>query len=591
MENDFKRLHNIHKRKEYTQSYDTRYVAEISHSGLDTFRVIKAITSYLLDMKVDDQFSKWDEKWLKILEKNSKETSLSLAEERTIDAVNKQNEIENLLKSVIGSHEKMDWDKYKNHTTFNLPNPTLDLKKEKRKIKEPSFPKLLPIPEKPLYESFKPKLSILDKALKPLEQKKIEKAKKLYKAALNDWKDVTTIIEKENELKKQEYQKAVDKANFLRTEIDDKCKVLETQWINKKEDFYNSQKIINSEIDEIKKSYFEKSREAIVSYCELVLNHSQYPDFIPIDFELDYNRESKMLIVEYMLPPPDSFPTVKEVRYIISRKEIKETHFSQAHMSKVYDNAIYNITLRTLYELFESDYIDAIDIIVFNGWVKSINKATGKEVTNCIVSIQCKKEEFKEINLSHVDPKVCFKSLKGVGSSKLSGMTAIKPILRINKSDKRFVSSYEVANKLDESSNLALMDWEDFEHLIREIFEKEFSSDGGEVKVTQASRDGGVDAIAFDPDPIRGGKIVIQAKRYTNTVGVSAVRDLYGTVMNEGAIKGILVTTADYGPDAYEFAKNKPLTLMNGANLLYLLEKHGQKARIDIGEAKRLQNE
>ena len=109
-----------------------------------------------------------------------------------------------------------------------------------------------------------------------------------------------------------------------------------------------------------------------------------------------------------------------------------------------------------------------------------------------------------------------------------------------------------------------------------------------EVKVTQASRDGGIDAVAFDPDPIRGGKIVIQAKRYTNTVGVSAVRDLYGTVMNEGANKGILVTTSDYGPDAYEFARGKPLTLLSGANLLHLLEKHGHKARIDLKEAKRL---
>ena len=132
------------------------------------------------------------------------------------------------------------------------------------------------------------------------------------------------------------------------------------------------------------------------------------------------------------------------------------------------------------------------------------------------------------------------------------------------------------------------MDWEDFEHLIREIFEAEFRTNGGEVKVTQASRDGGVDAIAFDPDPIRGGKIIIQAKRYTNTVGVSSVRDLFGTVMSEGATKGILVTTSDYGPDAHAFAKGKPLTLLNGANLLYLLEKHGHKARIDIQEAKSL---
>ena len=81
---------------------------------------------------------------------------------------------------------------------------------------------------------------------------------------------------------------------------------------------------------------------------------------------------------------------------------------------------------------------------------------------------------------------------------------------------------------------------------------------------------------------------MIQAKRYTNTVGVAAVRDLYGTVMNEGANKGILVTTADYGPDAYAFAKDKPLTLLSGANLLHLLERHGHKARIDLKEAREI---
>ena len=125
---------------------------------------------------------------------------------------------------------------------------------------------------------------------------------------------------------------------------------------------------------------------------------------------------------------------------------------------------------------------------------------------------------------------------------------------------------------------------------MRELFEQEFAQNGGEVKVTQSSRDGGVDAIAFDPDPIRGGKIIIQAKRYTNTVGVSAVRDLYGTIINEGANKGILITTSDYGSDSYNFAKGKPITLLNGGHLLYLLEKHGKRARIDIAEAKRLTN-
>jgi restriction system protein len=58
--------------------------------------------------------------------------------------------------------------------------------------------------------------------------------------------------------------------------------------------------------------------------------------------------------------------------------------------------------------------------------------------------------------------------------------------------------------------------------------------------------------------------------------------------MNEGATKGILVSTADYGPDAYEFAKSKPLTLLNGSNLLHLLEKHGHHAKIDLREAKKI---
>jgi len=75
---------------------------------------------------------------------------------------------------------------------------------------------------------------------------------------------------------------------------------------------------------------------------------------------------------------------------------------------------------------------------------------------------------------------------------------------------------------------------------------------------------------------------------FRNTVGVGAVRDLYGTVLNEGATKGVLVTTSDYGPDSYAFANGKPLVLLSGANLLHMLEKHGHRARIDLQEAKKL---
>ena len=53
----------------------------------------------------------------------------------------------------------------------------------------------------------------------------------------------------------------------------------------------------------------------------------------------------------------------------------------------------------------------------------------------------------------------------------------------INRTDKRFINHYEVASGMDKSTNLLQMDWEDFEHLIREVFANEFNSNGGEVKI------------------------------------------------------------------------------------------------------------
>jgi restriction system protein len=121
----------------------------------------------------------------------------------------------------------------------------------------------------------------------------------------------------------------------------------------------------------------------------------------------------------------------------------------------------------------------------------------------------------------------------------------------------------------------------EFENLIGNLFSKM----GLETKQTQLSRDGGVDVVAFDKRPILGGKVVIQAKRYRHTVGVSAARDLFGTMMNEGANKGILVTTSGYGTAAFNFVKDKPIELIDGGGLLYLLENHaGIRARIIMPE-------
>jgi restriction system protein len=561
-----------------------RYSLKVSHKGLKKLQVIKGDDRFIVSQKARLLGTHWDEIWHKkeledekrlTVQKRVKEIEemKKTALERTNKALAALDALESTLRHTLTVNDAIDWDSLKNHSDYPSPKP-----KKPDLPPKPVMRGINPEPD-PLDIKYSPTLTLVDKIIPGRRQKREDEAHARFMADLEVWKQTKQTAEESYQFQLQNYERNCSQQNK-------QYEQLLARWNKNREDYINERNETNRAIDEKKKRYLEGNSEAVIEYCDLVLSNSQYPDYFPQTFEIDYNADNKLLIVDYQLPPIDDIRTVKEVKFVQSRLDFEEKHITQSQLNKLYDSLIYQITLRTIHELFEADKINAIDSVIFNGYIRSIDRGTGQEITACILSIQAGRDEFLAINLANIDPKVCFKKLKGVGSSQLHSLTPIAPILKIEREDVRFVSSYEVVDKLQEGDNLAAMDWEDFEHLIRELFEKEFSKTDGEVKVTRASRDGGVDAVVFDPDPIRGGKIVIQAKRYTGTVGVSAVRDLYGTVMNEGAIKGILVSTSDYGPDAYAFAKDKPLTLLNGSNLLHLLQNHGYSARIDLREAK-----
>ena len=344
-----------------------------------------------------------------------------------------------------------------------------------------------------------------------------------------------------------------------------------------------------AKVDDLRRAWANGDPDTVACIVRLGLESAiAYPVGVPGPrVDTCYLPESRMVIVDYELPAQAKLPTLEQVNFIKSRNAATEKHLGNAVALKRYDSMCYQIVLKLIETFFGEDQGRNIDSITVNGWVEAVNASTGHLERSCIVSLQTQRQSFQSIDLSNVDPRACFKSLKGVSAVSLAAVAAVRPILDLNRNDSRFVQERSVVGEIDGRVNLAAMDWEDFEHLVREIFSQEFIGQGAEVKVTQASRDGGVDAVVLDPDPIKGGKIIIQAKRYTDTVSVSAVRDLYGTVMSEGANRGILVTTASYGPDAYKFALGKPLTLLDGSQLLFLLEKHGHKAMIDLPAARR----
>ncbi len=326
-------------------------------------------------------------------------------------------------------------------------------------------------------------------------------------------------------------------------------------------------------------------REAVIERIRCILGSLTLPSSVPCLWDIDFDEEEHILIVEVGLPdvvhrPPakivqlKSGPTAKPLNQSERREYIPKVHPA--------------ILLRIGFEIARNDVSNTIKLLVLNGWVNYLEPATGFDTKAYTASLMAELYQLATLNIRNVDPIAAFQHLHGKSAGKLIEIVPIEPMLNLKRNDSRFVDAKDVLNHIDSSTNLASMDWQDFEHLIRELFEKEFSGRGTEVKITQASRDRGVDAIVFDPDPIHGGKYVIQAKRYTNTVDVSSVRDLCAVVRKEGASRGILVTTSTYGGDAYAFANNEPITLLNGAELLGLLKKHGYKFRVNLAEARQL---
>ena len=337
----------------------------------------------------------------------------------------------------------------------------------------------------------------------------------------------------------------------------------------------------HAEIDAIKTELEQRTPDSVVSYFEMVLGGSSWPEGFPQTFVLAYDPASRLLGVDYMLPDISIVPEAKSYKYTKARDIIESTAETGTRRRALYSTVIAQSALRVLHEIFEADRLGHVETVVLNAMVDTIDRATGARVTPCLVSVRTTAQVFNAINLRAVDPAACLKGLSAAMSPNPAELAPVRPVLELKMVDPRFVTEADVLSELDRRPNLMELTPGEFESLITNLFTRM----GLEARMTQASRDGGVDCVAYDPRPIFGGKVVIQAKRYKNTVGVSAVRDLFGTMQNEGASKGILVTTSGYGKAAFEFADGKPIELLSGANLLYLLAEHAEiEARIIVPE-------
>lgn len=107
--------------------------------------------------------------------------------------------------------------------------------------------------------------------------------------------------------------------------------------------------------------------------------------------------------------------------------------------------------------------------------------------------------------------------------------------------------------------------WRQFEKWLSEHYQ----SEGFRTLPTGSGTDRDVDMFLHR----EGQRTVVQCKRWARSrqVGEAVVKDLQGVMAQEGADQAILITTGTLTPDAYAFAREKPITLIDGPRLQTML--------------------
>ncbi|MFF8512291.1 restriction endonuclease [Streptomyces sp. NPDC015492] len=316
--------------------------------------------------------------------------------------------------------------------------------------------------------------------------------------------------------------------------------------------------------------------ETVVEYFSAVLFASTaWPEGFPREVSAAYERGRRRLVLDWDLPGYEVVPEAKGVKYLPSTDQERDVPRPVGQRRGLYRDVLAQSVLLALHELFRADRSGALDAVTLNGYVGGVDPATGLAGRVCVASVAVGRDVFERLNLELVAAVECVTgALDGRLATKPDERASVVPLLTPEQ-----VGAQVVVQGDGDEPDLLAMDPVAFEGLVAELFRAR----GLQAVTTQRSNDGGVDVEALDPDPISGGSILVQVKRYRNTVPPSAVRDLFGTVQGAGANKGVLVTTSGFGPGSYTFANGKPLTLISGTELVDLLHQHGLRGRLGSG--------
>ncbi|MGW4221892.1 hypothetical protein ACWEG1_00370 [Streptomyces bauhiniae] len=167
----------------------------------------------------------------------------------------------------------------------------------------------------------------------------------------------------------------------------------------------------NAQVTELINNLAFDVESAIQEYVGIVLSNSVYPDVFPVEHDHTFNLASRELTLEVSVPEPSTVPSVKAYRYVKARDEIASTALPVREKKERYANAVWQVAVRTLHEVFEADRAGKVHSIALTVGVDTIDPATGLPATVPLAVVAADRETFNTFDLANVVPQATLQHL------------------------------------------------------------------------------------------------------------------------------------------------------------------------------------
>ncbi|MCU1400349.1 MAG: hypothetical protein JWN62_3458 [Acidimicrobiales bacterium] len=181
----------------------------------------------------------------------------------------------------------------------------------------------------------------------------------------------------------------------------------------------------NAQLDTLIANLAYDVEDAVQEYIAIVLGNSVYPAAFPVEHDFEFSSSLKELTLTVLVPGPHDVPAVKEYKYVRAKDEITSTNLPLKEQKDRYANAVAQVALRSLEEVFEADRSGRIQTISLTAETDTIDEATGRSKRTPLVAVAAERDAFMTFNLANVVPLATLQHLGALVSKSPYDLVAI----------------------------------------------------------------------------------------------------------------------------------------------------------------------